>query len=502
MTCTASSAQCGGGSCANGIDTPPVFCNQAACPSVSTMSCSGNLACNAGSTACLAGPCHSDGDCQSGYFCGAGGACQVELAPGAKCNLTTDCNGQSGCHECASGYCVDGYCCDQACNGQCQACDGATPGKCAAVSGAPHGTQRAACGGSGVCAGACNGSDVTKCAFPTVQCAPQTCSNDTITFASTCSQGSCVAPTPATQACTSGQICSGNSCNGCTLDSQCAANQYCDNTGACKTRKGPGTACGLKGSSNGDCYANGNCAECQSGNCVDGWCCNTPCNGQCQNCSANPGSCQDTGSTANPIQPITSLGTTRAACPGSGSCQLACNGTSAACVDAHAGQQCRAPSCSGDTGTLAAACSGGSCPGVVTQSCGAYQCSGAACLGGCTQDSDCQPGNYCDNSGQCQTQRIIGRSCALTTSGTMQINPDCYGQRNCAECQSGNCITGVCCNSTCSDFQQCQTCLGDGTHGLPAGQCDNYGQCDGQCCPCGCDPPDPLTGRTGCASCP
>jgi MYXO-CTERM domain-containing protein len=67
--------------------------------------------------------------------------------------------------DCTSGFCVDGVCCDKACTGQCEACDGAKKGTCGPVTGTPHGA-RAVCGGSGTCAGACDGKSAAACTFP------------------------------------------------------------------------------------------------------------------------------------------------------------------------------------------------------------------------------------------------------------------------------------------------------------------------------------------------
>lgn len=133
---------------------------------------------------------------------------------------------------CASGFCVDGYCCGSACSGQCGACDlPGSLGVCTAVSGAPHGS-RTACGGSGVCAAQCNGTDVAAChpaAIGTV-CGAGSCSFGTVYASSTCdAQGTCQ---PGASSDCAPYICgpSGACRTSCTLDGQCAGGAFCVQT--------------------------------------------------------------------------------------------------------------------------------------------------------------------------------------------------------------------------------------------------------------------------------
>src|SRR6185369_16635506 len=136
---------------------------------------------------------------------------------GGQCDAST---------ACSSGYCVDGVCCDGACAGTCEACD-VTPGRCAAVtSGPPHGT-RAACGGSGACAGACTAASRTACTFPGTSstCRAQSCSGNTLTPNAYCDgKGACA--TPAASACSGSLACNsaGTSClTSCQHDADCVA---------------------------------------------------------------------------------------------------------------------------------------------------------------------------------------------------------------------------------------------------------------------------------------
>jgi len=149
---------CGTASCSGKTLTARAGCNGAgACSSPTTSSC-GDFVCNAGGTACLAA-CASDNQCAVAArpYC-EGGACVSGRSNGARCQAA---------QECASQRCVDGVCCNDACTSSCQACDVAGHvGACWPIpTGAPYG-GRAACGGTDVCTGYCNGSPSGQCVFP------------------------------------------------------------------------------------------------------------------------------------------------------------------------------------------------------------------------------------------------------------------------------------------------------------------------------------------------
>lgn len=121
------------------------------------------------------------------------------LANGSQCSTATDCQ---------SSFCVDGVCCDRKCDGQCEACgESNSLGTCATVSGSPRGT-RANCGGSGECAGMCDGTDPMSCTFPTIPCM-QSCSAGTA-VSQVCSNGTCGGAVTSTH-CTA-NICGSNAC--------------------------------------------------------------------------------------------------------------------------------------------------------------------------------------------------------------------------------------------------------------------------------------------------
>ncbi|MFT3917530.1 MAG: OmpA family protein [Anaeromyxobacteraceae bacterium] len=173
-------------------------------------------------------------------------------------------------------------------------------------------------------------------------------------------------------------------------------------------------------------------AECGSGLCVDGVCCDLACGGQCQACdvAGKGGTCSAvTGAPHG----------TRAACVTDGTtCGGSCDGTLAtACT--YPTSSCRTASCAAGVATLAAACDGaGRCPALQTVTCAPFTCGPTACAGDCTVDANCSTSAYCA-AGVCTPKKVAGLAC---------------GGAN--QCSSGFCVDGVCCNGTCD--RQCQAC--------------------------------------------
>jgi MYXO-CTERM domain-containing protein len=195
----------------------------------------------------------------------------------------------------------------------------------------------------------------------------------------------------------------------------------------------------LGGHTNGDaCGAN---ADCLSGFCVDGVCCNVACTGQCQACDLKglAGTCSPvTGAPVAPRPACTNAGTT---------CGGTCNGTNTAtCAYPTSATTCRNASCSNGVQTAAASCDGqGDCPAPVTTACTPYVCGSNACKTACTQDPDCISGDWC-SAGKCVPQLANGTACSASD-----------------QCTSGNCVDGFCCNTACG--QECQACNVSGSLG-------------------------------------
>ena len=403
------SASCRGPSCAAGTATLGASCDGAgACPAVQTQTCA-PFAC--GPTACN-GNCNADSQCTAGNWCSAG-VCATLLPKGQACG---------GANQCGSQHCVNGVCCDTACNGQCEACaEPSIEGTCTAVGGTPRNARTACASDNSVCGGACDGTHPTACAYPggDTTCRDPSCSSGVAVAAASCDgAGSCPAEQDVSCAPYS---CGPTACAGnCTVDSDCVTGNYCA-AGVCRPQNGPGVACG---------GAN----QCAGGQCVDGVCCATACGGRCQACDV-PGSA---GTCTNVIGAPHAA---RQACASDGSaCGGVCDGSSAtACAYPAAQTTCRAASCSAGVATLQAACDGaGSCPARQTQGCSPYLCGPQACLGNCTSNPDCGPGNFCA-AGVCQPLLANGGACA-----------------GASQCASGQCVDGMCCNAACGG--QCQAC--------------------------------------------
>jgi hypothetical protein len=181
-------------------------------------------------------------------------------------------------------------------------------------------------------------------------------------------------------------------------------------------------------------YANGgHCAtsaDCNSGICVAGVCCNATCSGACMTCSAPGaiGTCE-----ARPAG--TSAG---GGCPDQGAVSCGLDGTCdgrGACRSYVAGTVCFKGTCSGDGAAVVGVrtCDGvGACQPSATLVCAPYGCdpTTGACYDACTEASQCVSGRSCINA-SCG-EKMKGASCADNS-----------------DCESGFCADGTCCNVAC-----------------------------------------------------
>ena len=397
------------------------------------------------------------GACERGVCC-AGAAC------GGLRPLAAACEGSS---ECVSGFCADGVCCNVACTGACVACNLTDrEGECApmpAGSEDRHGVCRRdspeTCGQSGICNGQ---GGCAKYALGTA-CRLSSCSGrEQFVPASLCDgDGVCVHGTSLS---CEPSTCEGGGClASCTTSTQCVAPASCV-SGSCGP-KGIGQDCGT-----GD--------QCQSGNCVDGVCCETACTGRCTFCAApdSRGRCvpvragtmdqRAARGESNPAlicadQGPSSCGT-NGRCDGQGGCQRYRDGT-----------VCRDGSCDAgnNTATAAGTCNDGSCQVPPARSCAPYQgCSGLGCRNSCGTDGQCSAGNVC-------------------TAGDCGKRPDGAVCSRASECASNNCAQGRCCNGPCGGT--CQSCALPGREGecsnVPVGGADPAGICRDDACSNGCD---------------
>jgi alpha-tubulin suppressor-like RCC1 family protein len=372
-----------------------------------------------------------DSECNPGE-CNGGGACNASPQPTAP-------NG-SACASsamCQSGFCADGVCCDSWCLGTCQACTaakkgGGVNGVCGSIANDQDPDDE--CWG-----GACNGAGVCK-QYNGVPC----------TNKSQCLSGYCI-----------DGVCCGNVCTGwcyaCSeskkgqgydgvcgpitfgrdVDNECSPGE-CNGGGACSQAQTPLT--------NGTVCVAG--AQCASGNCVDGVCCENACLGTCYACTAAlkgqgvDGICGVIGSERDPDGECNG-----GKCDGTGACRYY-NG--AAC---SATNQCFSNYC------VDGFCCGNVCSGPC-QACSASKKGGAGADGVCGQipasydpDNECNPG-ACNGASGCtqpQAQLANGSACTFAT-----------------QCTAGWCVDGVCCNAPCAT--SCVACTAAKT-GQPNGTC-------------------------------
>lgn len=240
---------------------------------------------------CRSGVCSSDGrcapctgsaDCDESAYCD-GGICTDRRADGDVC--TSD-------EQCESGHCPseDRVCCESACQTTtCVAClqgkTGSPNGTCTAIT---AGTDPDAecpaqapstCGSSGE---GCNGEALSPdCRLHPdgTVCSVSSCTNGVEQRPSTCDGGgNCIEN--GTASC-SPYLCGTDRClTDCSAGghADCVTAYYCSSIDQCVSQKGLGDACG-------------DAAECQSGFCVDDYCCGGACTDACFTCASVPGTC-------------------------------------------------------------------------------------------------------------------------------------------------------------------------------------------------------------------
>jgi hypothetical protein len=476
-TCTAACKSCANafGTCTTNV--PKYSPDAPGCTGTSTCDGSGTCLAANGQT-CAAGTECASGLCIDGVCCdsacsdpcmgcnvsGHVGTCwnlpqfAVDLSPPNACVAPNSCDGSGHCRssggqtcsaggECATGFCVDGVCCDSACTAPCKACNVApNVGTCSNLwQYANDNNPVNACTGTSTCDGngSCKKANGQTCAVGTE-----------------CASGGCVDGVCCDTACSS-------PCKSCAVTGHlgtcwnlpqyavdanpanaCVAPNNCDGSGNCKKANGQTCATGT---------------DCASGNCIDGVCCDTACNATCTACnvSGHVGTCWNIPQYGPDTYPANTC-VAPTACDGNGNCRLA-NGQACA-----VGTDCASGNC------VDGVCCNSGCTAVC------QACNVAGNVGTCanlpqyTPDAyplnACVAPNTCDGSGNCRSGN--GQAC---TAGT--------------DCASGNCVDGVCCNSTCTTT--CLACSVAGHVGTcwnlpqfspdtnPANACVGNSACDG-----------------------
>ncbi len=340
-----------------------------------------------------------------------GGPCQDKCGPSKGCDVDGDCDGNqcTGMNGTCIPNCSDGVMnnaeTDQDCGGG--TCSGCAVGNNCGMSDT-NCVATAYCDGGGVCAAK---------KMPGVTCAAM----------NECLMGVC----DATDSVCCNMMCSGT-CQSCKLagsagtctpvaqgqdpDSECAGTDVCDGGMGCVKVNGETCAMG---------------AQCLSGNCVDGVCCNLGCGGTCQACdlAGSVGTCTNVPSNADPAN------------------------------------ECAAGDCNG----------GGACEKTNGDGCGnAAECASGFCADGVCCDTAC--------NGTCVACNVAGNggTCTNVPVGTDPVGecggntPDCSGQGTCGlptaaactnnnQCGTGFCVDGVCCNTACD--AACKACDVMGSEG-------------------------------------
>lgn len=191
-------------------------------------------------------------------------------------------------------------------------------------------------------------------------------------------------------------------------------------TGSCATASVALTPAAVANKHQGD--ACGPDDVCDTGHCVDGYCCDAPCTGQCQACDV-----------PNAIGACTTVSDgaphgTRPACNGTGTCGGTCDGASAmACTYAAKSVICGA-ACDGHCDAMGGCTSvaGGSCPN-------GFACGSSGCDTSCSSDNDCQPNFHC-----------MAPNCVRIPESDCLDGKDNNGD-GLADCQDPTCTTQVAC---------------------------------------------------------
>jgi N-acetylneuraminic acid mutarotase len=126
-------------------------------------------------------------------------------------------------------------------------------------------------------------------------------------------------------------------------------------------------------------------AECNSGACVDGVCCNSPCGGQCSSCNlpGREGTCSPV--LGNPVGG-------RPSCGGGDECAQ-CNGASLVSCGEADGTSCGLQGCIAGSFYTAGACSNRACT-ARSLSCSPFTCNATGCLSSCQKSADCYSSDY------------------------------------------------------------------------------------------------------------
>ncbi|WP_437669506.1 FG-GAP repeat protein [Sorangium sp. So ce131] len=440
------------------------------------------------------GSCAMDTECASGHC--VDGVCCDSACDGGTCDACSIAAGAP-----VEGICAvleDGRACDD--GDACTTSEVCRAGTCTGESSVVC-TPRDACHDAGVCdpatglcsnlprpdgtpcddADACTTSDVCAsgvCAGEhSVVCTPRDACHD----AGVCdpATGLCSnlprpdgTPCDDADACTTSDVCASGVCAG-EHSVVCAPRDACHDAGVCDPATGlcsdpvrpdgapcPGGFC-LGGLCTGIGAPCDSPAACALSFCVDGVCCDFPCDAPCMACAAAlkadgpDGVCGPARAGGDPHDDCaeeTLLCGATGACDGAG-----------ACAQRPRGTVCGEASCSGPALQPAPTCDGlGACVPGDPMACGDYRCTAGACPSACYRDTDCVDTAYCAG-GACLSKKPLAAGCAFPK-----------------ECLGGACLAGRCAVDADGDA------VADGDDNCPSDpdttQTDTDGDGDGDAC--------------------
>lgn len=285
--------------------------------------------------------------------------------------------------ECLSGFCADGVCCDTACDKDCFSCTSALK---------QDGSADGACGATKV-------GEILP-----VYCFYDALNDDNVEVHNECDGAGHAQPTAGTHSCKPGVCGSSQLCSTFCDDGAiaCATSGWCDFTqppdGGAGDAGGMVGTCQPKKPDSSLCNAD---VECASAFCVDGVCCHTLCNQQCQACDleGTVGICTPVGSQVNPQDPHLGGLHPRVACNGvvngvKTGCSGACQGNTMACTYPGATSTLQENDCKDSEGgpskLTSYPCDANGSNGTSDTDCGQFLCADAhACKTTCDKDADC-----------------------------------------------------------------------------------------------------------------
>ncbi len=435
--------------------------------------------CDANGTACSLGSDCCSGNCVDGYCCNSSctGTCQACDLSGSVGTCTNVPSGQDPDNECGTTNCYTGTCNG---SGACGIYSGGQKGNC--------GTCYYCNDSDSACDPVPNNQDPhSECNEPYCESYSYSCINNDVwrvadeCTANTCNgSGSCACDNWSSGGCDYEyqSQCGSVYCNYCSCgfgEGDCDGDYHCEAGLICGYNNGGDFGCPstyevcVECDVDGDCDAGEECvshrceiackdngqtcsagSECCSGNCIDGYCCNSSCGGTCEACdvSGSEGTCTNVPNGQDPDGECSTTGCGTGNCNGSGACGVYndgqkhncgacqyCNDSDASCEYVPSGNDPNGDCSSGECST----CDGtGQCADDDSQ-CSATNCYTGTCTAG---TCDIYSGGQKGTCGNCYYCNDSDSACDPVTAGT---DPN-------GECSATNCYTGNCDGSGSCDI--------------------------------------------------